>query len=27
VPFPCKPHLQGFATLVEDGQGRRLKAH
>jgi SAM-dependent methyltransferase len=26
VPFPCKPHLQGFATLVKDGQGQRLTA-
>jgi SAM-dependent methyltransferase len=24
VPFPCKPHLQGFATLVTDGQGQHL---
>jgi SAM-dependent methyltransferase len=26
VPFPCKPHLQGFAILVKDGQGHRLTA-
>ena len=27
VPFPCKPHLQGFATLVKDGQEQRFTAH
>jgi SAM-dependent methyltransferase len=27
VPFPCKPHLQGFATLVEGGRELRLNAH
>jgi SAM-dependent methyltransferase len=26
VPFPCKPHLQGVATMVKDGQGQRLTA-
>jgi SAM-dependent methyltransferase len=21
VPFPCKPHLQGFATVIDGGEG------